>query len=99
MDITQMRMAAAEAASVLRSLGHPDRLLLLCQLSQGERSVSELNALLGIQQPNLSQHLGVLRAEGCVNARREGKHIYYSVGDPKILKVLDTLYQLYCPHP
>jgi len=68
MDIQQMRQAAAEAASTLRSLSHPDRLMLLCQLSQGERSVGELEELLGIQQPNLSQQLGVLHSEGLVDA-------------------------------
>ncbi|WP_295462349.1 metalloregulator ArsR/SmtB family transcription factor [uncultured Pseudomonas sp.] len=97
MDIQQMRTAATEAAGVLRSLSHPDRLLLLCQLSQGERAVSELEELLGIGQPNLSQQLGVLRAEGLVNTRREGKRIFYSVQDPRVLHLLSTLYLLYCP--
>lgn len=99
MDIQQMRQAASEAASTLRSLSHPDRLLLLCQLSQGERSVGELEELLGIQQPNLSQQLGVLRSEGLVDTRRDGKRIFYSVKDPKILHLLSTLYLLYCPQP
>jgi len=99
MDIQQMRQAAAEAAGTLRSLSHPDRLMLLCQLSQGERSVGELEELLGIQQPNLSQQLGVLRSEGLVETRREGKRIFYSVKDPKVLHLLGTLYQLYCPQP
>lgn len=94
-----MRQAATEAAAVLRSLSHPDRLMLLCQLSQGERSVGELEELLGIQQPNLSQQLGVLRAEGLVETRREGKRIFYSVKDPKALQLLGTLYALYCPQP
>jgi DNA-binding transcriptional ArsR family regulator len=97
MDLQLMRLAATEAATVLRSLSHPDRLMLLCQLSQGERSVGELEELLGIQQPNLSQQLGVLRAEGLVNTRREGKRIFYSVKDPKSLVLLGTLYELYCP--
>lgn len=99
MDIQQMRQAASEAANTLRSLSHPDRLMLLCQLSQGERSVSELEELLGIQQPNLSQQLGVLRNEGLVDTRRDGKRIFYSVKDPKVLHLLGTLYQLYCPQP
>lgn len=94
-----MRQAATEAAAVLRSLSHPDRLMLLCQLSQGERSVGELEELLGIQQPNLSQQLGVLRAEGLVDTRREGKRIFYSVKDAKALQLLGTLYELYCPQP
>ncbi|WP_275629417.1 MULTISPECIES: metalloregulator ArsR/SmtB family transcription factor [Pseudomonas] len=99
MDIQQMRQAATEAASTLRSLSHPDRLMLLCQLSQGERSVGELEELLGIQQPNLSQQLGVLRSEGLVDTRRDGKRIFYSVKDPKVLHLLSTLYLLYCPQP
>lgn len=99
MDIQQMRQAAGEAATTLRSLSHPDRLMLLCQLSQGERSVGELEELLGIQQPNLSQQLGVLRNEGLVDTRRDGKRIFYSVKDPKVLHLLGTLYQLYCPQP
>lgn len=94
-----MRQAATDAAAVLRSLSHPDRLMLLCQLSQGERSVGELEELLGIQQPNLSQQLGVLRAEGLVDTRRDGKRIFYSVKDPKALQLLGTLYELYCPQP
>lgn len=92
-----MRQAATSAAAVLRSLSHPDRLMLLCQLSQGERSVGELEELLGIGQPNLSQQLGVLRAEGLVDTRRDGKRIFYSVKDPKALQLLGTLYELYCP--
>lgn len=99
MDIEQMRQAATETAAVLRSLSHPDRLMLLCQLSQGELSVGELEEMLGIQQPNLSQQLGVLRAERLVDTRREGKRIFYSVKDPKVLHLLSTLYLLYCPQP
>jgi DNA-binding transcriptional ArsR family regulator len=97
LNIESMRAAAAEATGVLRVLANPDRLLLLCQLSQGEKSVGELEALVGISQPTLSQQLGVLRSEGLVNTRREGKYIYYSVHDPKVLALLTCLYDLYCP--
>ncbi len=96
LDIRQIRRAAAEAAGVLRVLANEDRLLLLCQLSQGECCVSELLALLGIQQPTLSQQLGVLRSEGVVTTRRDGKHIYYQIADPRLLTLLETLYQLFC---
>jgi DNA-binding transcriptional ArsR family regulator len=96
-DIGQMRVAAGEAAGVLRTLANQDRLLLLCQMSQGEKSVGELEESLEIRQPTLSQQLGVLRTEGLVNTRREGKRIYYSVADPKVLAVLKMLYELYCP--
>lgn len=97
MDIDRMRQAAAQAGALLRTLGNEDRLLLLCQLSQGEMSVGELAQALEIRQPTLSQQLGVLRQEGLVSTRRDGKQIYYVVSDEKALAVLNTLYQLYCP--
>lgn len=96
-DPERLRGAAAQAVALLKALGHEARLLLLCQLSQGERSVGELEALLDIHQPTLSQQLAVLRAEGLVDTRREGKSIYYSVADPAALEVLAVLYRLYCP--
>ncbi|MFA9440139.1 metalloregulator ArsR/SmtB family transcription factor [Uliginosibacterium sp. sgz301328] len=96
-DIARMRLGATEAVAALRALGNDDRLLLLCQLSQGERSVGELEDLLDIHQPTLSQQLGVLRQEGLVATRRDGKRIYYSVADPRVLALLETLYALYCP--
>ena len=76
-DIQQLRANADAAGQLLKALANPDRLLLLCQLSQGERNVSELEALLGIQQPTLSQQLAVLRREGLVDTRRDGKQIFY----------------------
>jgi DNA-binding transcriptional ArsR family regulator len=97
LDIALMRVAAGEATAVLRVLANEDRLLLLCQMSQGEKSVSELEELLDIHQPTLSQQLGVLRADGLVNTRRDGKRIYYSIANPKVLALLNTLYSLYCP--
>ncbi|MBC7444310.1 MAG: helix-turn-helix transcriptional regulator, partial [Polaromonas sp.] len=77
-DTEALRRAAAQAVAALKLLANEDRLLLLCQLSQGERCVSELESQLGIRQPTLSQQLGVLRAEGVVTTRRQGKNIYYS---------------------
>ncbi|TFZ51507.1 transcriptional regulator [Serratia proteamaculans] len=99
MEIDKMRQAAAQAGMLLRTLGNEDRLLLLCQLSQGEMSVGELAQALEIRQPTLSQQLGVLRQEGLVSTRRDGKQIYYAVSDEKALAILNTLYQLYCPQP
>jgi ArsR family transcriptional regulator len=96
-DPAALRQAAGEAVGALKLLANEERLLLMCQLSQGEMCVSELEAELDIHQPTLSQQLGVLRAGGVVDTRREGKHIYYSVADPKLLKVLEVLYRLYCP--
>ncbi len=96
-DPELLRGAARQAVSVLKMLANEDRLLLLCQLSQGERCVSELEDQLGIHQPTLSQQLGVLRNEGMVNTRRQGKNIYYSVANPGTLEILVVLYRLYCP--
>ncbi|ELZ5939894.1 ArsR/SmtB family transcription factor [Providencia vermicola] len=95
--LSAMKQAAMQTSSLLKTLGNPDRLLLLCQLTQGEACVSELEASLGIQQPTLSQQLTVLRHEGLVVTRREGKRIYYAIADEKLFTLLNTLYQLYCP--
>ncbi|HEX7864465.1 MAG TPA: metalloregulator ArsR/SmtB family transcription factor [Variovorax sp.] len=96
-DPEALRGAAGQAVAVLKLLANEDRLLLLCQLSQGEMCVSDLESVLGIRQPTLSQQLSVLRAEGVVNTRREGKNIYYSVADAALLEILAVLYRLYCP--
>ncbi|EMI5491261.1 metalloregulator ArsR/SmtB family transcription factor [Providencia stuartii] len=92
-----MKLAATQTSTLLKTLGNSDRLLLLCQLTQGEACVSDLEVSLGIQQPTLSQQLTVLRNEGLVVTRREGKRIYYAIADEKLFILLNTLYTLYCP--
>lgn len=92
-----MRAAASQASALMRALGNEDRLMLLCQLSQGEACVSDLEQACLIFQPSLSQHLGVLRREELVETRRAGKHIYYRVANDDALAVLKTLYQRFCP--
>jgi len=92
-----LRHGAAQAVAALKLLANEERLLLLCQLSQGELCVGELEAQLGIRQPTLSQQLGVLRGEGVVSTRRQGKNIYYRVADPALLKIVAVLHRLYCP--
>ncbi|MHB1201292.1 MAG: metalloregulator ArsR/SmtB family transcription factor [Polaromonas sp.] len=99
LNMKQMRQAAGEATAMLRVLANEDRLLLLCQLTQGEACVSELQELLGIHQPTLSQQLGILRSEEIVSTRREGKKIFYQVSDQRVVAVLTTLNGLYCPEP
>ena len=96
-DPEKLRGAAGKAVSTMKVLANEDRLLLLCQISQGECCVSEIEEQLDIHQPTLSQQLGVLRNEGVVNTRRQGKNIYYSIADPALLEILATLYRLYCP--
>lgn len=92
-----MRAAAGQATAVLATLANENRLLLLCQLGQGEKSVGELEELLDLHQPSLSQQLGVLCAMGLVNTRRDGKRIHYSIADARVLVLLRTLHELYCP--
>lgn len=95
--VEQMRVAACGASQLLKSLSHPDRLMLLCQLTQGEYCVSELEELVGLGQPSLSQQLGILRKEGLVNTRREGKQIYYSIASDDALAILQLMYERFCP--
>lgn len=95
-DLDAMQAAAAQACGLLKVLANPDRLMLLCQLTQGEHCVSELESALGIQQPTLSQQLGVLREEQLVTTRREGKQIFYGIASAEAMAVMQVLYDLYC---
>lgn len=96
-DLTaQMQQASLQASQLLKSLSHPDRLLLLCQLTQGEYCVSELERLIGVGQPSLSQQLGILRKDELVTTRREGKQIYYRIASDDALAILRLLYERFC---
>ena len=96
MDPEQMRLHASDAARLLRALANEKRLMLLCLLVEGERSVGELNARVDLSQSALSQHLAVLREDGLVNTRREAQTIYYSVADGPAHQVIQTLHDIYC---
>ena len=98
-ELSDMLQAASRACNLMKVLSNPDRLMILCQLSQGEKRVGELEQMLGIVQPTLSQQLTVLREEQLVSTRREGKGIYYSVNSPQALAVIQTLYQPFCSEP
>lgn len=95
-SISAMRVSASQACTMLKVLANEDRLLLLCQLIQGARNVGELEELLGIHQPTLSQQLTVLREEGLVTTERKGKFIIYSLASPEVVQIMQTLYSLYC---
>jgi len=95
-DLEKMKTSAALACRLLKVMSNPDRLMLLCQLSQGEKRVGELEELVGIMQPTLSQQLAVLRDEGLVDTRREGKNIHYSIRSGPALAVMGVLYQQFC---
>lgn len=91
-----MAARAAEAAAFLKALSHEGRLMILCHLGQGERSVTELENLLDQRQAAVSQQLARLRLEGLVTCRREGKVIYYSIHDPRVRQVMGLMHAMFC---
>lgn len=95
-DLQKMHVAAEKACSLMKTLSNRDRMLLLCQLAQGEKCVSELEECLDIHQPTLSQQLTVLRNENLVTTRRKGKQIYYTLSSKEALSTMNVLYQNYC---
>lgn len=97
-EIETMRQSADLVVGLLKSLANTDRLLILCHLAQNELNVSQIEAETEIHQPTLSQQLMMLRKSDVVKTRRDGKQIYYSIKDQKLLIVLQTLHALYCPN-
>ena len=91
-----MEARADEVASLMKSLSHPARLMLLCQLVDGEKSVGELAELLGQAQPATSQQLALLRREGLVTPRREGQTVYYVLPAGPLKRLMGFLYRTYC---
>lgn len=88
---------AEEAASLMKALSHGGRLMILCHLAKGEKSVRELEDLLGVRQAAVSQQLARLRFEGLVDSRRDGKAIYYTVADGRALKLVSAIKDIFCP--
>ena len=91
-----MLAAADEASALLKALANRHRLLIVCQLTEQERSVGELADLLNIRDSTVSQHLALLRKDGLVTARRDGQTIWYSIGSPPARELVRTLYRTYC---
>jgi DNA-binding transcriptional ArsR family regulator len=94
--LEQMRGQAAIAEKMLKALAHRHRLLILCQLIDGEHSVGELAGLLGVRDSNVSQHLALLRKDGVVSTRREGQTIWYALASAPVQRLVTTLYDIYC---
>lgn len=93
---SRMVRAADEASVLLKALAHRHRLIIICQLIEGERSVGELAALLKVRDSTVSQHLALLRKDGLVEARRDGQTIWYSLGSVPARALVQTLYRIYC---
>jgi DNA-binding transcriptional ArsR family regulator len=96
LQLERMTHNARLASEFLKALSHETRLLLLCLLSSGERSVTELENTLALRQPTISQQLARLRLDGLVTTRRDGKTVYYSIADDDIKRMIALLYDIFC---
>ena len=95
-DLEQMNQSADRASALMKTLGHRDRLMILCQLADSEKSVGQIAELLEISQSPLSQHLSRMRKEGLVTTRREAQTIYYSLKSGEAARIVEVLYELFC---
>ncbi|HVL57884.1 MAG TPA: metalloregulator ArsR/SmtB family transcription factor [Burkholderiaceae bacterium] len=96
MKLAELQSNALRAAALLKSMSNPTRLLVLCQLSEGEKSVGRLERSVGVSQGALSQHLALLRHQHIVTTRREGQTIYYSLAGREASVVLAALFEVFC---
>ena len=95
-DPQRMAVAAGKASELMKTLGHKDRLMVLCHLIPGKKSVGELARLLDIPQSPLSQHLARMRKEALVTTRREAQTIYYSIASDEAARIVGLMHELYC---
>lgn len=95
-DLNQMAQSATRASALMKTLGHKDRLMILCHLADGEKSVGQIADLLEIPQSPLSQHLSRMRKEGLVDTRREAQTIFYSLKSGEASRIVEVLYELFC---
>lgn len=98
-NLETMLNQAHNAADFLKAISHEGRLMILCHLAAGEKSVTELEELLSARQAAVSQQLSRLRLEGLVTPRRDGKAIYYSLTDRRAVQMLEVIYDLFCKRP
>ena len=97
-DADAMALQASAATDMLKALANPHRLMILCQLFGGERTVGDLATGLGLRISTMSQHLGLLRRDGLVATRREAQTIKYRLADDVVRRLLETLFTIYCPN-
>lgn len=95
-ELADMIENAQQASEFLKAMSHETRLLILCFLADGEKSVSELEEYLSLKQSNVSQHLGRLRLDGLVKPRRDGQTIYYSLAGEDVRRMLNAIYEIFC---
>jgi DNA-binding transcriptional ArsR family regulator len=98
-ETSDMKARVKDASAFLKKLSNPDRLLVCCAIVNGERSVRELEDLLGIRQPGLSQQLAELREAELITGRKEGKQVFYQLADPRVGIFISTMHRLFCTRP
>lgn len=94
--IAELQDNARRAAGMLKAMSNPSRLVILCQLAEGERSVGELETLVGVSQSGISQHLAVLRREHVVSTRRDKQTVFYSLASAEVVALMATLHKVFC---
>ena len=95
-DLSDLRENAARASSLLKAMANKQRLMILCHLVEGEKTVGALRDRIGLSQSALSQHLAKLRHDGLVETRRAGTSVFYALASPQAAAIMETLYQLFC---
>lgn len=95
-ELEKMRVAAVGASTMMKTLGHSGRLMVLCHLAEGEKSVGELVDILDIPQSSLSQHLARMRAEDLVETRRQAQTVFYRLKEGDVRRIIEMLYKIYC---
>lgn len=94
--LSELRQQSEGVAALLKQLSHPQRLLILCSMAEGEKSVGEIEAACGASQSAVSQFLKGMRLEGLIESRRDGKQVYYKIVDKRVLELIKSLYKIFC---
>jgi DNA-binding transcriptional ArsR family regulator len=94
--MVKLKKHATEVSGLLKHMSHPQRLLILCSLAEGEKSVGDIEVACGASQSAVSQFLKGMRLEGLIGSRREGQHVYYEIADPRLLELMKSLYAIFC---
>lgn len=94
--LSELRQRSEGVAALLKQLSHPQRLLILCCMVEGEKSVGEIEVACGASQSAVSQFLKGMRLEGLIDSRRDGKQVFYKIVDKRVHKLIKSLYQIFC---
>jgi DNA-binding transcriptional ArsR family regulator len=95
-EVARLRRSAVRVTDLLKAMANPSRLMILCQLAEGEKSVGEMESVIGLSQSGLSQHLAVLRRKRIVATRREAQSIFYSLASKEVEEIMASLYRIFC---